>query len=105
MGITTTIPTPSRPSAHMCRVAKGERLECGFHGIEQERCFSRGCCFKQSKAKSSAPSCFHPNKSDHDENAKNKNAASLLKPLSELTILASKHNPSVPENIETSDGA
>jgi len=48
------------PSKDMC-VSKGPRLECGYHGINDKECTSRGCCWMPLEEGSEQPWCFFKN--------------------------------------------
>ena len=48
---------PSSDSDESCAaIALTERLECGFEGISQSECVSRGCCYDNTKG---SPACFY----------------------------------------------
>mmetsp|Transcript_61789 Transcript_61789/g.122261 ORF Transcript_61789/g.122261 Transcript_61789/m.122261 type:complete len:653 (-) Transcript_61789:263-2221(-) len=54
-------PTPVRtdPSlAHMCSASGFDRIDCGFPGITEATCHTKGCCYAHSPVKG-APFCFY----------------------------------------------
>lgn len=43
-----------------CSVLFPERQDCGYTGISQDGCESRGCCWRPAPDKRGIPWCFHP---------------------------------------------
>jgi len=52
--------------------ANAKRKDCGFHGIKEDSCLDKGCCWKLPMANTTAlaseanPICFYPTTSDAD---------------------------------------
>uniref|UniRef100_A0A7S4LNP1 glucan 1,4-alpha-glucosidase n=1 Tax=Oxyrrhis marina TaxID=2969 RepID=A0A7S4LNP1_OXYMA len=46
-------------SADQCDVAEEQRSDCGFVGVTQDQCESKGCCWKEAGQGSSVPWCYY----------------------------------------------
>jgi alpha-glucosidase/lysosomal alpha-glucosidase len=48
--------------ADRCVVNPTERSDCGYHGINEDSCTAKGCCWKPETAKVDIPWCFYKRK-------------------------------------------
>ena len=51
-------PEGARVSHKECVIEDAERLDCGYYGISDQECYSRDCCWTESKIPG-VPWCYH----------------------------------------------
>ncbi len=51
-------PTIQTTDGLSCEVDRKKRTECGYYGINKEKCEKRGCCWKVDEHNSVVPWCF-----------------------------------------------
>merc|ERR1719378_1938013 len=56
--VTTTILLLSLTQAQDCGV--GDRIDCGYMGIDQQGCQDKGCCWSPADMNKDVPWCFYP---------------------------------------------
>jgi hypothetical protein len=50
---------PSRSSAANCPTLASSKVDCGYIGITQSQCETKGCCWSPDYSNSSVPWCFN----------------------------------------------
>ncbi|XP_076814691.1 uncharacterized protein LOC143460900 [Clavelina lepadiformis] len=46
----------------VCAIDGGDRIECGYYGINKTECTDNNCCWEEGEENSQAPWCFMPGK-------------------------------------------